>query len=56
MDATLLAKNSQHCCMLHVAPSVCTPWYMLLGVVARSLKLLSNVKLRVNGRNNFEHC
>ena len=32
-DATLLANNSQHCWMLHVA-SVCTPCYMLLDVVA----------------------
>ena len=32
--ATLLANNSQHCCMLHIA-SVCTPCYMLLDVVAR---------------------
>ena len=36
-DATLLANNSQHCWMLHVA-SVCTPCCMLLRVVARSLK------------------
>ena len=36
-DATLLANNSQHCWMLHVA-SVCTPCYMLLDVVAQSLK------------------
>ena len=33
MDVTLLATNSQHCCMLHVA-SVCTPCCMLLDVVA----------------------
>ena len=32
MDATLLANNSQHCWMLHVA-SVCTPCCMLLDVV-----------------------
>ena len=32
-DATLLASNSQHCWMLHVA-SVCTPYCMLLDVVA----------------------
>ena len=31
-DATLLANNSQHCWMLHVA-SVCTPCYMLLRKV-----------------------
>ena len=36
-DATLLANNSQHCRMLHVA-SVCTPCCMLLDVVAQSLK------------------
>ena len=30
--ATLLANNSQHCWMLHVA-SVCTPCFMLLDVV-----------------------
>ena len=36
-DATLLANNSQHCWMLHVA-SVCTPFCMLLDVVAQSLK------------------
>ena len=36
-DATLLANNSQHCSMLHVA-SVCTPCCMLLRVVAQSLK------------------
>ena len=39
-DATLLANNSQHCWMLHVA-SVCTPCCMLLDllrVVAQSLK------------------
>ena len=38
-DATLLASNSQHCRMLHVA-SVCTPCCMLLDVVAPSLKLV----------------
>ena len=38
-DATLLANNSQHCWMLHVA-SVCTPRCMLLYVVAQSLKLV----------------
>ena len=32
-DATLLANNSQHCWMLHVA-SICTPCCMLLDVVA----------------------
>ena len=32
-DATLLANNSQHCWMLHVA-SVCTPCFMLLDVAA----------------------
>ena len=31
-DVTLLANNSQHCWMLHVA-SVCTPCCMLLDVV-----------------------
>ena len=31
-DATLLANNSQHCWMLHVA-SVCTPCCMLLRKV-----------------------
>ena len=36
-DVTLLASNSQHCWMLHVA-SVCTPCCMLLYVVAQSLK------------------
>ena len=36
-DATLLANNSQHCWVLHVA-SVCTPCWMLLRVVAQSLK------------------
>ena len=36
-DATLLANNSQHCWMLHVA-SVFTPCCMLLRVVAQSLK------------------
>ena len=36
-DATLLANNSQHCWMLHVA-SVCTPCCMLLRIVAQSLK------------------
>ena len=36
-DATLLANNSRHCWMLHVA-SVCTPCCMLLHVVAQSLK------------------
>ena len=35
-DATLLANNSQHCWMLHVA-SVCTPCCMSLDV-AQSLK------------------
>ena len=33
-DVTLLANNSRHCCMLHVA-SVCTPCCMLLDVVGR---------------------
>ena len=32
-DETLLANNSQHCWMLHVA-SVCTPCFMLLDVAA----------------------
>ena len=32
-DETLLANNSQHCCVLHVA-SVCTPCCMLFDVVA----------------------
>ena len=36
-DAALLANNSQHCWMLHVA-SVCTSCWMLLRVVAQSLK------------------
>ena len=36
-DAKLLANNSQHCWKLHVA-SVWTPCYMLLDVVAQSLK------------------
>ena len=36
-DATLLAKNSQHCWMLHVA-SVCARCCVLLGVIAQSLK------------------
>ena len=36
-DASLLANNSQHCWMLHVA-SIRTPCYMLLRVVAQSLK------------------
>ena len=35
--ATLLANNSHHCWMLHVA-SVCTPCCMLLSVVAQSLQ------------------
>ena len=35
-DATLLANNSQHGWMLHVA-SVCTLWCMLLDVVAVKL-------------------
>ena len=37
MDVTLLANNSQHYWMLHVA-SVCTPCCMFLRVVAQSLK------------------
>ena len=36
-NATLLASNSQHCWVLHVA-SVCTPCCMLLRVVAQSLR------------------
>ena len=36
-DATLLANNSRHCWMIHVA-SVCTSCCMLLRVVAQSLK------------------
>ena len=32
-DASLLANNSQHCWMLHIA-SVCTPCFMLLDVAA----------------------
>ena len=43
LDATLLANNSQHCCMLHVV-SVCTPCCMLLRIV-RSLQSLNPVKL-----------
>ena len=37
MDVTLLANNSQHYWMLHVA-SVCTPCCTLLGVVEQNLK------------------
>ena len=46
-DAALLANNSQHCWMLHVA-SVCTPCRMLL----RKVWNWSNVYLRANGCNN----
>ena len=38
MDATLLANNSKHCWMLHVA-SVCTPCCMLLRVVNQQLPI-----------------
>ena len=38
-DATLVANNSQRCWMLHVA-SVCTPYCMLLHVVAVSLRVV----------------
>ena len=43
-DATLLANNSQHCWMLHVA-SVCTPCCMLLDVVACCCAKFEPVKL-----------
>ena len=43
-DATLLANNSQHCWMLHVA-SVCTRYCMLLDVVACFAQSLKPVKL-----------
>ena len=39
MDATLPHNNSQHCWVLHVA-SLCTPYCMLLGVIALSLQLV----------------
>ena len=51
-DATLLAKNSQHCWMLHVA-SVCTPCCMLLNVVGQSLK---PVKLSAPGKRTQYCC
>ena len=50
-DAILLANNSQHCWMLHVA-SVCTPRCLLLGVVAQSLK---PVKLLATCKRT-QHC
>ena len=50
-DATLLANNSQHCWMLHVA-SVCTPCCMLLNVVGQSLK---PVKLLAPGKRT-KYC
>ena len=50
-DATLLTSNSQHCWMLHVA-SICTPYYMLLDVVAQSLK---PVKLLAQWKRT-QHC
>ena len=43
-DAILLANNSQHCWMLHVA-SVCTPCCMLLDVVACCCAKFEPVKL-----------
>ena len=43
-DATLLANNSQHCWMLHVAP-ICTPYCMLLRVVGSRVQSLKPVKL-----------
>ena len=48
-DATLVANNSQHCWMLHVA-SVCTPGCMLLGVVASVCTHCQHE------RNNSQHC
>ena len=49
---TLLANNSQHCSMLHVA-SVCTPCSMLLNVVGQSLK---PVKLLAPGKRTKYCC
>ena len=43
-DATLLANNSQHCWMLHVAP-VCSPCCMSLRVVGSRVQSLKPVKL-----------
>ena len=51
-DVTLLANNSQHCWMLHVA-SVCTPCCMLLNVVGQSLK---PVKLLAPGKRTKYCC
>ena len=53
-DTTVVANNSQHYWMLHLAP-VCTPCCLLLKVVAQSLKP-SNLKLCANGRNNSQQC
>ena len=43
-DATLLANNSHHCWMLHVA-SICTPCCILLDVVACCCAKFETVKL-----------
>ena len=40
-DETLLANNSQHCCMLHVK-SVCTPCCMLLHKVRNQSNFSAN--------------
>ena len=61
-DATLLANNSQHCWMLHVA-YVCTPCCMMLDVVAQSLKpvklfsqLLPRFLLFLDRRSVVQQC
>ena len=56
-DSTLLANNSQYCCVLHVA-SVCTPCCMFLGVAARiycgrGLTCSPGLRNRLLRRTNF---
>ena len=50
----IVANNSQHCSMLHVA-SICTPCCMLLRFVGICC-VKSNFKLHANGRNNSQQC
>ena len=56
-DATLLANNSQHCWMLHVAP-VCTPCFMFLRVLWTVEERLKLVKLLAPCKraNNVGSC
>ena len=53
-DATLLANNSQHCWMLHVA-SVCTPYCMLLRRVSKRSNFCTALPTLLGPRTRSTH-